>query len=110
MGEEYIIEEEAKIKKEDVKKKRSRRNMLFATMPANECTIIPESIWKYADGQNIRRLTLFDQIGKAPESGPSRTLITASSKYGFTKGSTQSEYIELTEEGYIAFNPEEKEK
>lgn len=44
MGEEYIIEEEAKIEKEDVKKKRSRRNMPFATMPANECTIIPESI------------------------------------------------------------------
>lgn len=92
------------------KKGRSRRTMPFATMPASECTVIPEGIWKYAAGQNIRRLTLFDQIGKAPESGPSRTLITASSKYGFTKGSTQSEYIELTEDGYIAFNPEESEK
>lgn len=92
------------------KKKRSRRNMPFATMPASECTIVPESIWKYAAGQNIRRLTLFDQMGKAPESGPSRTLITAASKYGFIKGSTQSEYIELTENGYIAFNPEENEK
>ena len=81
------------------KKKRSRRNMPFATMPASECTIVPESIWKYAAGQNIRRLTLFDQMGKAPESGPSRTLITAASKYGFIKGSTQSEYIELTENG-----------
>lgn len=58
----------------------------------------------------IRKLTLFDQIGKAPESGPSRILITASSKYGFTKGNTQSEFIELTEEGYTAFNPKENEK
>ena len=110
MGEENIIEEEVKNESEKAKKKRSRRNMPFATMPASECTIIPESIWKYAAGQNIRRLTLFDQIGKAPESGPSRTLLTASSKYGFTKGGTQAEYIELTEEGYIAFNPEENEK
>lgn len=91
------------------KKGKSRRNMPFASMSAEECIIIPESIWKYASGQNIRRLTLFDQIGKAPESGPSRTLITASSKYGFTKGGTQSEYIELTDDGYIAFNPEENE-
>ncbi len=99
----------SEITKDTVKKGKSRRNMPFASMSAAECTIIPESIWKYASGQNIRRLTLFDQIGKAPESGPSRTLITASSKYGFTKGGTQSEYIELTDDGYIAFNPEESE-
>lgn len=91
-------------------KKRSRKSMPFATMCAKECTIIPESIWKYAAGQSIRRLTLFDQIGKSPESGPSRTLITACSKYGFTKGSTQAEYIELTDDGYIAFNPEESDQ
>lgn len=110
MSEENVVEEGMKVVDEKAKKKRSRRTMPFATMPASECTIIPESIWKYAAGQNIRRLTLFDQIGKAPESGPSRTLITAASKYGFIKGNTQSEYIELTEDGYIAFNPEENEK
>ena len=99
----------SEITKETVKKGKSRRNMPFASMSAEECTIIPESIWKYASGQNIRRLTLFDQMGKAPESGPSRTLITAASKYGFTKGGTQSEYIELTDDGYIAFNPDESE-
>ena len=99
----------SEITKDTIKKGKSRRNMPFASMSAEECTVIPESIWKYASGQNIRRLTLFDQMGKAPESGPSRTLITASSKYGFTKGGTQSEYIELTDDGYIAFNPEESE-
>ena len=91
------------------KKGKSRRNMPFASMTAEECKIIPESVWKFASGQNIRRLTLFDQIGKAPESGPSRTLITASSKYGFTNGGTKSEFIELTEDGRIAFNPDTKE-
>ena len=43
-------------------KKRSRKSMPFATMPARECTIIPESIWKYAAGQNIRRLTLLNNL------------------------------------------------
>ena len=89
------------------KKKRSRRNMPFATMCATECVILPEGIWKYASGQKIRRITLFDQIGKSPDSGPSRTMITASSKYGFTNGGYQAEYLELSEEGYVAFNPEE---
>lgn len=81
--------------------------MPFATMCASECVILPEGIWKYASGQKIRRITLFDELGKSPDSGPSRTMITASSKYGFTNGGYQAEYLELSEEGYIAFNPEE---
>ena len=54
-----------------------------------------------------RRITLFDQLGKSPDSGPSRSMITASSKYGFTSGGYQAEYLELSEDGYVAFNPEE---
>lgn len=107
MGEEQIIINKTKIEDAEVKKKRSRRNMPFATMCASECVILPEGIWKYASGQKIRRITLFDELGKSPDSGPSRTLVTASSKYGFTNGGYQAEYIELTDEGYIAFNPEE---
>ena len=91
----------------NIKKKRNRRNMPFATKSASECIIIPEGIWKYASGQKIRRITLFDELGKSPDSGHSRTLVTASSKYGFTTGGYQAEYLELSEEGYIAFNPEE---
>jgi hypothetical protein len=34
-------------------------------------------------------------------------MVTASSKYGFTQGGYQAEYLELTSDGYIAFNPEE---
>lgn len=107
MGEEQFITDEAKIEGAETKKKRSRRNMPFATMCASECVVLPEGIWKYASGQKIRRITLFDELGKSPDSGPSRTLVTASSKYGFTNGGYQAEYIELTNEGYIAFNPEE---
>lgn len=93
--------------KEQKAKKRTRKTSNFASMSAKECEIIPKSIWKYASGEKIRRLTLFDQLGKSPDSGPSRTLITASSKYGFTQGGYQADYIELTPDGYKAFNPDE---
>lgn len=107
MEEERITTNEIKAEKPEKKKKRNRRNMPFASMCASECVILPEGIWKYAAGQKIRRITLFDEIGKSPDSGPSRTMITASSKYGFTNGGYQAEYLELSEEGYVAFNPEE---
>lgn len=107
MGEEQLDTNKVKTENAVVKRKRSRRNMPFAAMCASECVILPEGIWKYASGQKIRRITLFDELGKSPDSGPSRTLITASSKYGFTNGGYQAEYIELSEDGYIAFNPEE---
>lgn len=107
MEEEHITINEVKTETVKVRKKRSRRNMPFATMCASECVILPEGIWKYASGQKIRRITLFDELGKSPDSGPSRTMLTASSKYGFTNGGYQAEYLELSEEGYVAFNPEE---
>lgn len=107
MEEEQITTNGVKSEKVEGKKKRSRRNMPFATMCASECVILPEGIWKYASGQKIRRITLFDQLGKSPDSGPSRSMITASSKYGFTSGGYQAEYLELSEDGYVAFNPEE---
>jgi hypothetical protein len=42
---------------------------------------------------------LFDHLGKAPDSGASRMLITNSNKYGLTKGSYVAEQLELTPEG-----------
>lgn len=107
MEEKQVVTKKVNTENVKGKKKRSRRNMPFATMCASECIIIPEGIWEYASGQKIRRITLFDELGKSPDSGPSRTMITASSKYGFTKGGYQAEYLELSEDGYVAFNPEE---
>lgn len=110
MEEERFDTSEMVTEQMEIKKKRSRRNMPFASMCASECVILPEGIWKYASGQKIRRITLFDELGKSPDSGPSRSLITASSKYGFTNGGYQAEYIELSENGYIAFDPEESQQ
>ena len=91
------------------KPKRKRITRLFPALTYEECLSLCNAIWEFASGQRIRRLTLFDQIGKSPESGSSRTLITASNKYGLIEGSTQAEYIELTTNGALATNPESSE-
>lgn len=54
----------------------------------------------------VRRLTLFEELGRSAESGPSRQLIINSGRYGLTKGGVQAEWIELTDEGKLATNPE----
>jgi hypothetical protein len=45
-------------------------------------------------------------MGKSPESGPSRQLVTNSARYGLTSGSYAAEYIELTPDGKKATNPD----
>ncbi|WP_206151370.1 hypothetical protein [Starkeya sp. ORNL1] len=55
-------------------------------------------------GQSVKRLTLFDQLGKSPESSGSRQLIVNSGRYGLTKGGVQADNIELTSEGLKAID------
>ena len=56
---------------------------------------LAKAIWDHAGAsREIRRETLFtDILKKAPESGPSRTLIRNSGRYGLTIGSEKSEAI-----------------
>lgn len=54
------------------------------------------SLYNFGAGDKVRRLRLFDELGKSPDSSGSRMLITNSNKYGLTKGSYQSEFLELT--------------
>lgn len=56
-------------------------------------------IFQFGGGQSVKRLTLFDQLGKSPESSGSRQLIINANRYGLTKGGMQAENIELTIEG-----------
>jgi len=71
---------------------------------------IATAIQKHAAGQKVRRLTLFDQMGKSPDSGPSRQLISNSNKYGLTKGNYQAEHLELTQEGRAATSTETNQR
>lgn len=89
------------------KEKRKRRITNFPTTPYEESLEIANAIWKFASGQRIRRLTLFDNLERSPDSGPSRALVTASSKYKITTGSYSAEFLELTSDGAVATNPEE---
>lgn len=66
-----------------------------------------KEIYKLGAGEKVRRLTLFDNIGKSPDSGPSRMLITNSSKYGLTKGGYQADFLELTPKGLQSFSEEQ---
>lgn len=82
--------------------KRQRRSLLFPASSFEEALTIPNAIQKYASGQKVRRLTLFDQMGKSPDSGPSRQMIVNSNKYGLTKGNYTAEHLELTLDGKVA--------
>ena len=89
------------------KDRRVRRTTLFPAASFEEALTIANAIQKHAAGQKVRRLTLFDQMGKSPDSGPSRQLIVNSNKYGLTKGSYAAEHLELTPEGKAATSSDE---
>jgi hypothetical protein len=82
--------------------KRARRTPLFPAAAFEEAMALANAIQKHAAGQKVRRLTLFDNMGKSPDSGTSRQLIVNSNKYGLTKGSYASEHLELSPEGALA--------
>jgi len=85
----------------DASKGRTTRNFPASTF--EDALVLAETFQKYAAGQlRVRKLTLFDKMGKSPDSGPSRQLITNSSRYGLTKGGYQAEFLELTPEGNLA--------
>jgi hypothetical protein len=71
---------------------------------------LAQAIQQFAAGQRVRRLTLFDNLQRSPDSGISRQLMTNSSRYGLTTGSKNTEYIELTSDGKTATNPEIDER
>jgi hypothetical protein len=66
-----------------------------------------KSIYKLGAGEKVRKLTLFDSLGKSPDSGPSRMLITNAGKYGLTKGGYQAEFLELTAKAFQAVSDEQ---
>jgi len=85
-----------------VKRKRVIRS--FPAASFEEALQFARGVYEYGSGKPVRRLSIFDHLGKAPESGPSRQLIVNASKYGLIKGSSSSELLELTPEGLICLN------
>ena len=76
--------------------KRTRVTRTFPAAVFSEALSFVKKIYDIGSGQPIRRLTLFDELGKSSESSASRQLVTNSSKYGLTKGSYTADFIEIT--------------
>ena len=74
--------------------KKTKKRLPFPNVAFEDALEIANAIWQCSSGQKVRRLTLFDHLGKTPDSGPSRNLITISSKYKLTSGGYQAEYLE----------------
>ncbi len=84
------------------KTRRKRVNRSFPAAPFEEALELPLAIQRIGAGEKVRRLTLFGQLDKSPESSVSRMMITNSSRYGLTIGSYQAEWLELTAKGRVA--------
>jgi hypothetical protein len=82
---------------EAVRRKRSQRP--FPACAFEEALGFARALHEYGSGKPVRRLSLFDHLGKAPDSGPSRQLIVNANKYGLIKGSYSAEQLELTPDG-----------
>lgn len=79
----------------------------FPASSFEEALPLANAMQQHAPGQqSVRRLTIFHNIGKSPDSSVSRTLVTNSHKYGLTEGSYAAEYIKLTPDGNVATNPD----
>lgn len=79
------------------RKRRVVRN--FPALSFEECEAFAAQVYRLGSGNPVRRLTLFGDIGRSPDSSASRALITGASKYGLTKGSYKADQIELTATG-----------
>ncbi len=85
--------------------KRTRRPRPFPNISFNEALVLADAIQEHGSGQKIRRLTLFDALGRSPDSGPTRKLIIGSNAYGLTTGSYSAEFLDLTDAGRSASDP-----
>lgn len=79
--------------------RKPRKERKFPALTFEEALVLPDAIQRYASGQKVRRLTLFERLNKNPDSMNARQLITASGQYGLTKGSYTAEHLELTPDG-----------
>jgi hypothetical protein len=98
---------EARKKGNDAKKRAKKRTRTHRTYPAGpfmEVTKLGEAILKLA-GDKIRRLTLLEKLELSPTSSTTQLLITTSGKYGITRGSYVADWLELTDLGKIACDP-----
>jgi hypothetical protein len=72
---------------------------LFPPTPIEEARALADTIARSNAGQPMRRIDIFDVLGRSAESGPSRNLVTSSSGFGLTTGGYRAEILGLTDLG-----------
>lgn len=82
------------------------RTKKYPDYTLEEALLIPRAIFELGGRNEVRRLTVFDQIKKAPESGPSRTLVATCNKYGLINGGAAAEHFSVTELGANCVDPD----
>lgn len=82
----------------------------FPAQSFEEAMQLALAIQKSAGSNSVRRLTIFNAMGKSPESSMSRTLIIAAGRYGLTSGGVQSEHLQLTPDGDVATSDDVTER
>ena len=88
---------------EQVKKPRGRAaSRPFPHQSFEEALGLATAIQQLAGSNAVRRLTLFHELNKSPESGPSRQMVVSAGRYGLIKGGVQSETLQLTPDGDVA--------
>ena len=94
-----MVEQEPQEIAEKKEEARKRGVKSFPVLSFNETLVLAKGIVEHSStGKQMRRLTLFDKLKKSPTSGPSRLLITISSRYGLTTGSYAAEYLTITDD------------
>lgn len=94
----------AKVETEVARRKRTVRS--FPAAPFEESIEFVKSMFEFGSGEAVRRLSLFDHIGKSPDSGSSRMMVTNANKYGLIKGNYASETLEITPDGIRTVDPQ----
>lgn len=89
-------------KSQNISSSRKRMVRSFPATTFEDALVLGNAMQQIANGQKVRRLTLFDHLQKSPDSGWSRQLMINSSRYGITVGSHHTDYIEFTDDGRIA--------
>lgn len=82
-----------------------RKQRSFPASSFEDATVLANEMHRMGSTR-VRRLTLFEELGRSAESSISRQLVINSGRYGLTSGGAQAEWIELNDEGQVATSPD----
>jgi hypothetical protein len=92
------------VQAQNINEKKTRTAKPYPSCPFADSEQFAKSVAEEGAGQPIRRLTLFDRLGKSPDSSTGRNTVTNAGKYGLTKGGYAADQIELGQFGTLIFD------